>query len=129
MARLRILSGGVTEAVGLCRLWRKRLRWPEVCTMNSVFSSVLGQSRHLYPSFPCIAQTPTVNSLQKRLTSEMRPPMSSVLVQGLPPHADDIGEDGLYDSPLDELWGLKLRMDLVRLVATSERLVLADDTV
>lgn len=54
-------------------------------------------------------------SLSRRLEAEMRPPMSDVLVAGQPPHKDDLVEDSLYATPLDEVWNIKHRLDLVSL--------------
>lgn len=52
-------------------------------------------------------------SLLKRLTAETQPAMSTVMVPGQAPHVNDVGEDGVGETPLDELWTVKQRLDLV----------------
>jgi hypothetical protein len=39
--------------------------------------------------------------------------MTTVMTPGQAPHVDDVGEDGITETPLDELWTVKQRLDLV----------------
>ena len=52
--------------------------------------------------------------LSRRIEAETSVPVSSVLVEGMAPHVADVGPDD-DDSvpPLDELWNIKRRLDLV----------------
>ncbi|KAJ9125231.1 hypothetical protein QFC22_000186 [Naganishia vaughanmartiniae] len=51
-------------------------------------------------------------SLGRRIEAEITVPVSSVLVEGLPPHASDVGPEGEVIPPIDELWNIKRRLDL-----------------
>ncbi|KAJ9108887.1 hypothetical protein QFC21_000208 [Naganishia friedmannii] len=51
-------------------------------------------------------------SLSRRIDAETSVPVSSVLVEGLPPHASDVGPEGEVIPPIDELWNIKRRLDL-----------------
>ena len=65
-----------------------------------------------------MAGKPRVNPPQyrflKRLEAEMHPPVTTVLGLEQPPHLADVGDDSHVGTPLDELWSIKHRIDLVR---------------
>lgn len=61
-------------------------------------------------------QTLWCRSLSRRIEAETTVPVSSVLVEGLPPHASDVGPEGEAIPPVDELWNIKRRLDLVSLI-------------
>ncbi|KAJ9101911.1 hypothetical protein QFC19_004992 [Naganishia cerealis] len=51
-------------------------------------------------------------SLSRRIEAETTVPVSSVLIEGLPPHAADVGSESEVVPPIDELWNIKRRLDL-----------------
>lgn len=59
------------------------------------------------------------HSLSKRIEAETTVPVSSVLVDELPPHVADVGAEDESIPPLDELWNIKRRLDLVRFAVVS----------
>jgi hypothetical protein len=56
---------------------------------------------------------PTLFRLSKRLDAEMLPPVTTILGIEEPPHVADTGDDNRLETPMDELWGIKHRIDLV----------------
>lgn len=62
----------------------------------------------------CLALIYRHYSLSRRIEAETTVPVSSVLVDELPPHVADVGADDESIPPLDELWNIKRRLDLVR---------------
>lgn len=52
------------------------------------------------------------DSLHKRLVAETQPSTTSLLTPGLPPHISDVGQDTKDQTPLDEFWAIKHRLDL-----------------
>lgn len=65
-------------------------------------------------------------SLSRRIEAETTVPVSSVLVDELPPHVADVGADDEIIPPLDELWNIKRRLNLVRSAISLQECILTE---